>query len=170
MKKNNQMAAARVIKKVNSLRSFDIAMLCGAVANLDEEVVIAIAKAAEKEEGNYEGLTVNNSKTKRNSLIGIIGEDLATEVFSTPAAVGPIYNMVHHIQSSRFGTGASAKEEKAARQAEGEALAGTGKRKGRGGRVINDEYEYACAMLGFNPDKLSQWEDEEAMRYAGWIK
>ena len=168
--KNNKKAAAGVIKQVESLRNFDTAMLCGAVANLDEEVVIAIAKAAEKMEGNYEGLTVNNSKTKRNSLIGIIGEDLAAEVFSAPAAVGPIYNMVHYIQSSRFGTGATAKEEKAARQAEGEALAGTGKRKGRGGRVINDDYEYACAMLGFDPDNLSQWEDEEAMRYAGWIQ
>ena len=170
MKKNNQKAAARVTKQVESLRNFDTAILCGAVANLDEEVVIAIAKAAEKDEGNYEGLTVNNSKTKRNSLIGIIGEDLAFEVFSTPAAVGPIYNMVHHIQSSKFGTGASAKEEKAARQAEGEALAGTGRRKGRGGRVINDDFDYACAMLGFDPDNLSEWEEDEAMRSAGWIK
>lgn len=167
MKKNNQIAAARVSKQVKSLRNFNTAILCGAVANLDEEVVIAIAKAAEKEEGNYEGLTVNNPKTKRNSLIGIIGEDLAAEAFSTPAAVGPIYNMVHHIQSSRFGTGASAKEERAARQAEGEALAGTGKRKGR---VINNEFDLACAMLCFDSDNLSEWEEEEAMRYAGWIQ
>ena len=173
MKKDNKVLVNKVKNAAPVLAGFDDAVLCGAVANLNHEVIIKISKAAEKTKGNYEGLTVNNSKTKRSALIGIVGRNLADRVFEAPAAVGPIYNMVHYIQSNVFGSGISAAEEKAERRANSELLASTA-RPGHGRRrrrnvVIEDEFDLACVTMGFDPDNLSPWEEEEAMRMAGWI-
>lgn len=168
MKKNNQEIANKIKQQAKVLAEFDNATLCGAVANIDEPTILAIAKMAEKKAGNYGGLKVNNSKTKRSAFVGIVGEELAEKVFASPSAVGPIYNMVYHIQNTKFGLGATAPEK--SRHASSEnANRVSNRRRARKGVVINDDFDLACVNLGFNPDNLSEWEEEQAMVAAGWI-
>lgn len=159
-KKNNKFEAQIVRKSVPILSGFDDATLCNAVANLDIGVVTEIAKVAAKREGNYENLSVHNSKTKRSAFIGIVGDELAEKVFQNPSAIGPVYNMVHYIQSAKFGSGRSAAEERAERYA-AEGKPSTRKPS----RVISNVFEDACAVLGFDPDNLSEWEEEQVDEY-----
>ena len=168
MKKNNQEIANRIKQQSKVLAEFDNATLCGAVANIDESTILAIAKMAEKKAGNYRGLKVNNSKTKRSAFVGIVGEELAEKVFASPSAVGPIYNMVYYIQNTKFGLDTTAPEK--SHRASNESTNGvSNRRRARKEIVINDDFDLACANLGFNPDNLSEWEEEQAMIAAGWI-
>ena len=77
MKKNKQDTINKIKQQAKVLAEFDNATLCGAVANIDESTILAIAKMAEKKAGNYRGLKVNNSKTKRSAFVGIVGGILA---------------------------------------------------------------------------------------------
>ena len=163
MKKENKKIAETIKQLIPTLVGFDDATLCGAVANLDKETIIKVAKAAERKEGNFEGLTVNNPKTKKAAFKEIIGQELAEKVLMSPSALGPIYNMVHYIQSTKFGSVLTAAEEKAGRRAEGEALAGTSCR--RHSRVIRDGFDWACKQLGFDPENLTQWEEDQALEF-----
>ena len=172
MKKENRDAMNYVKSQVKILAGFDEALLCSAVANLYKDIVVGIAKAAEEAEGNYKALTVKNPRTKWEALEGIVRDDWLMDQLCQygQKALGPIYNMVHYIQSTKFGNGTTAAEERAERRAEGEALAGTSKARRRGrGIVINDAFEAECYNLGYDPDNLSPEEEEEVMRRVGYI-
>jgi hypothetical protein len=64
---------------------------------------------------------------------------------------------VHYIQSTKFGVGNTAKQEKAIR------------RSMEVDSDVDNEFVFACRLRGFDPDNLSEWEEEEAMRAVGWI-
>lgn len=168
MKKINSILAQRLRDSFPILVDFDNATLCSAVANLHYEIIIEIIRAAEEKLGNFKDLTVNNPRTKKTALLEIVGVELSERVFDTPAAVGPIYQLVHYIQANKFAFGVNAEEERAERRAE--TAAGYG--RGSKGILIDDadEFDLICIAMGFNSNNLSRQEEDEAMLRAGYIK
>lgn len=170
MKKQNLKNANRVRKAVPSLKKLDNIVLCAAVANYSTNTVIEIAKKAEEHLGEYEGLSVNNSKTKRASFVGIVGQELAEKVYARPAGVGAIYQMVFYIQSKKFGLGETMAEQRAERRMEANIRWLDVTEDEDEGIVIEDsEFGRACSILGYDPNNLTEAEEEEVLRWMGYI-